>query len=86
MSATPINMFKLFETPEMVDLIVRETNRKAAGIIRNWNTDYLDLTAIVWPETKETETYVFIELLLACSIRMLRSFGSHTTIISIRSS
>lgn len=46
-SDSPMNIFKKFVTPEMVSVIVRETNRKASGIIRDWNIAHPDSTTKV---------------------------------------
>lgn len=44
---SPMNIFKKFVTPEMVSVIVRETNRKASDIIRDWNIAHPDSTTKV---------------------------------------
>lgn len=64
LSFIPISIFKRFVTPEIVNLIVRETNRTAESIIREWNAAHSNLDAKVWAETSETEMYAFFGLLL----------------------
>lgn len=60
----PIAIFKSFVTPEMVDIICRETNRKANELIRVWNEAHLTTPPKVWIPTNEKELYAFIGLLL----------------------
>lgn len=54
---------KLLITPDMVNLIVRETNRRAKQVIAKWNTSH-PATQKTWTETDETEIYACIGILL----------------------
>lgn len=61
---SPIAKFKAYMTPEMVDIICRETNRRAAAVIRAWNEAHAQSKPKVWTATNENELYAFIGLLL----------------------
>lgn len=60
----PISIFKQFVTPEIIDIICRETNRKANHIVRTWNEAHPTANPKVWQPTNENELYAFIGLLL----------------------
>lgn len=62
--ANPMAIFKQIVTPEMVNIIVRQTNRKAKDIIDNWNWNHSASKPKVWEPTNEKEMYAFFGLLL----------------------
>lgn len=37
--ANPVGIFRSILTPEIVDVIVRETNRKANEVVQKWNAN-----------------------------------------------
>lgn len=48
----------------MIDIICRETNRKAKDQIRIWNAAHPHSVPKTWTPTNENELYAFIGLLL----------------------
>lgn len=69
----PISIFKSLLTPEIVSIIVRETNRKAQQMCRNWSEMNPDKPPLVWTQpVTETEMYAFFGLTLFAGI-----FGSN---------
>jgi len=56
--------FELFVTPEMLDIIMRETNREASRVYAEWNTAHPN-NPKNWTETNIPELKAFIGLLLS---------------------
>lgn len=67
-TATPVQIFKSLMSPELVSVIVRETNRRAHESFRKWNEEHPDSVPRKWDEVKETELYAFIGLLLFAGV------------------
>lgn len=64
----PINIFKEIFTPEMVNVIVRETNRKAQEVYHAFNMKYATRQRSEWEPTNEKEMYAFFGLLLFAGV------------------
>lgn len=59
----PLNAFRLFLSEQIVDIIVRETNRKARAVHAEWNLAHPEEQK-EWTETNDVEMEAFIGLLL----------------------
>lgn len=67
-NSIPIEVFKLFCTPNMSFIIITETNRYANETVRKWNAENPDRTSRVWKELTSTELDAFIGILLAAGV------------------
>ncbi|XP_036337528.1 piggyBac transposable element-derived protein 4-like [Rhagoletis pomonella] len=71
---SPVSIFKSIITPEIVSIIVRETNRKAQELCRLWCAKNPDQTPRTWTKSvTENEIYAFFGLTLFAGI-----FGSNS--------
>ena len=62
-----LDCFKLFITEDMIQLIVRETNRRARTTTREWNAgDNSNMHE--WRDTDETEIYALVGLLVLAGV------------------
>ncbi|GLV45969.1 hypothetical protein CBL_02919 [Carabus blaptoides fortunei] len=65
----PISIFKSLITPEIVSIIVRDTNRKAKQLCRLWCAKNSDKTPRTWTKpVTENEIYAFFGLTLFAGI------------------
>lgn len=60
----PVYIFREIMSPEIVDIIVRETNRKAGEVIKAWNEANPTCQPKEWKPTDEVEMYAWFGLLL----------------------
>lgn len=61
-------IFKSLLSPEIVNIIVRETNRKALESFRLWNEAHPNKKQRVWMMTNEDEMYAFFGMLLFAGV------------------
>ncbi|XP_049308682.1 piggyBac transposable element-derived protein 4-like [Bactrocera dorsalis] len=61
-------LFKLLLSPEIVSIIVRETNRKAVEAFRLWNEKHPSNKQRSWVMTDEDEMYAFFGMLLIAGV------------------
>jgi proteasome assembly chaperone (PAC2) family protein len=62
-----IETFRLLITQEMVNVIVRENNRKAKQVIATWNQAHR-ANEKTWEDTNETDLYALIGILLSAGV------------------
>lgn len=67
-NSIPLEVFKLFFTPNMSFIIVSETNRYANETVQKWNVENPKQTPRVWKELTSTELDAFIGILLAAGV------------------
>lgn len=61
---TPLQCFKSYLTVEMVDIIVRHTNRKAHATYNAYNEENPNRRQLKWKDTTINEIYAFIGMVL----------------------
>ena len=66
-----VECLKLFITPEIVLIIVTETNRKAQFVYSEWNRDHPD-RKLTWTDTTELEIYAYVGLLILSGVMRAR--------------
>lgn len=64
-SSIPIEVFKRFFTPNIVFVIITETNRYGKNEMEKWNKSNADKKPKIWKDLTETELDAFIGILLA---------------------
>lgn len=62
-----ISAFQLLTTPEIIDIITRETNREAERVTREWNNENPN-NQKEWLPTSTVEVQTFVGLLILASI------------------
>jgi len=67
-----LESFALFLTDEMIDIIVRETNREAQRVFADWNTAHHDQQKI-WKVTTDNEIKAFVGLLLLAGVHRAKN-------------
>lgn len=77
--AVPIEVFKKMFTPNIIFIIIKETNRNAADSINKWNTKNPNKKRKIWVELTEVELNAFIGLLLAAGVN--RSNMQHASVL-----
>jgi len=59
-----LDTFKLFFTPEMADIIIRHTNKKAISTYTAYNEKNSDKKQLVWKNLELQEFYAFLAILI----------------------
>lgn len=67
-STTELDAFQKIFSPEIFDIIVRETNREAKRICEIWNQEHQDDNQRTWTETTLQEMKAFLGLLILSGV------------------
>lgn len=65
---TPLEVFKLFFSPNITFIIVTQTNLYGEKVTRKWNAEHANCTPRVWVDMTSVELDAFIGILLAFGV------------------
>lgn len=67
-SLTIVEMFKLFFTAEMAEIIIRETNRKAATVFETYSQKFPEKPRKIWKAITSEELDAFLGVVIAAGV------------------